>query len=70
MPLTMPTRPLALSRSSSGIRIVTSVGRAMLRILPAMTPSMTRNTKAQRYQPYGSVKAPSGSSSSMTSDSP
>ncbi len=48
MPLTMPTRPLALSRSPSGIRMVTSVGRAMLRILPAMTPSITSSTNAQR----------------------
>ncbi|UXN74168.1 hypothetical protein N8D56_02465 [Devosia sp. A8/3-2] len=51
MPVTMPTSPLALSRRSSEIRMVTGVGSAMERILPAITPSMTRNTKIQSWGP-------------------
>jgi len=37
-PVVVPTKPFALSRASSGMRIETRVGRAMPRMLPAITP--------------------------------
>ena len=68
MPLTMPTRPLALSRRSSGMRIVTRVGRAMERILPAMTPTMTRTMNPHSQGAPTCFIAPSGATASRASD--
>ena len=50
-PETMPTSPLALSRRSSGIISVTRVGSAIPRMLPAMTPSMTSDTRIHTGAP-------------------
>ena len=49
-PVTVPTRPLALSRRSSGTSRVTQVDSAMLRIIPATEPS---NVKPMRTQNQG-----------------
>ena len=46
-PLTVPTRPLALSRRSSGTRRLTQVDRAMPRIEPATEPMRTRAVSSQ-----------------------
>ena len=41
-PFAVPTKPLALSRRSSGTRIVTSVDKAIERRLPAIAPNNAR----------------------------
>ena len=43
-PDTVPTSPFARSRSSAGTSRVTSVVVAIVRMLPATTPSMTSTT--------------------------
>ncbi len=47
-PDTMPTSPLALSRSSGGINAVTSVGSAIILRLPAITPSIAMPVKTHK----------------------
>ena len=49
-PEVVPTSPFARSRRSSSISAVTSVGSAMVRTLPAITPniSSTMNTHSAR----------------------
>jgi hypothetical protein len=47
MPKTVPDMPFALSRLSSGTSRVTAVGRAMFRMLPAMTPDRRSTTIVQ-----------------------
>ena len=46
-PVTVPTRPLALSRRSSGTSSVTHVDMAMLRICPATEPSSVKPASTQ-----------------------
>ena len=46
-PRVVPTRPLALSLRSSGIKRVTSVMSAIDRIFPAITPNIDSTTKTQ-----------------------
>ena len=48
MPLTMPTSPFALSRRSAGTSRVTSVGSAIMRILPTITPSIVSRTNSHK----------------------
>ena len=48
IPVAMPTSPFALSRRSSGTSRVTSVGSAMLRTLPAITPNMTARINSHK----------------------
>ena len=48
-PVTVPTRPLARSRRSSGTSSVTVVDRAMLRIWPATEPSSVQATSTQNH---------------------
>ena len=55
-PVTVPTRPLARSRRSSGTRSVTSVGRAIDRGLPAMTPVMSSTMSTHSCQEPTSAK--------------
>ena len=59
-PLALPTSPFALARPSSGISRVTSVGRAMVRRLPATTPTISRTTKTHSRTLPGSSKVESG----------
>jgi hypothetical protein len=59
-PVVVPTRPLALSRRSSGINTVTSVCRAIVRILPVITPNMVSTMKTHNITLAGSVKVCSG----------
>jgi hypothetical protein len=65
MPVTIPTSPLALSRSFSGMRIVTSVGSAIDRILPAITPNITSRMNNQSCHAATLRMASSGVSNSM-----
>ena len=58
----MPTSPFALSRRSFGTSRVTSVGSAMLRTLPAMTPNMTDRMNNHKATLATSVKRRSGTS--------
>src|SRR5688572_30156560 len=59
-PFAVPTRPLALSRFSSGIMIVTSVDRAIPRKLPAIAPTSASTTNTQSMELEGSVKTTGG----------
>lgn len=60
-PFTAPTCPLALARSHSGMRIVTMVESAIMRILPAATPSIDMRIKIQSHGLHISVHVDSGS---------
>ena len=66
IPVVMPTRPLALSRSSSGIRTVTTVGSAIVRRLPASTPPMINTMSTQRYGCPSAVKTARSTDSNNT----
>lgn len=57
MPVAVPVRPFALSRPSSGNRIVTMVGSAIPRMFPAITPISSSGTKIQSVMLVGSLKA-------------
>jgi hypothetical protein len=50
-PLTVPTRPLARSRSASGTSSVTQVDRTMPRSCPATEPSSVEKTSSQNHGP-------------------
>ncbi len=65
----IPTFPLALSRSHSGTRSVTSVESAMTRILLAVTPSMIVRIKIQSHTLVTSPHVSLGRSASMESPS-
>ena len=53
----VPTRPLALSLRSSGIKTVTSVCSAIDRILPVITPNIAKTMKTHNKTLAGLVKA-------------
>ena len=59
-PVALPTSPFALSRRSSGISRVTRVGIAIVRRLPATTPTISRTTNTHRRTLPGSRKVASG----------
>ena len=61
-PVVVPTRPLARSRRCSGTSRVTSVGRAMPRMLPAITPSISTTTNTHSSGLAASRHTASGSS--------
>ena len=61
-PWTVPTSPLALSRSSAGMSRVTVVERAMLRRLSMTAPARMMRTKTQKIGPVQSIRALSGKS--------
>ncbi|CAB4926570.1 unannotated protein [freshwater metagenome] len=67
-PVTVPTRPLARSRRSAGISRVTSVGSAIDRGLPAITPSISRTTSTHSGTLAAVRKDSSGASISTASD--
>jgi len=62
MPLTMPTSPFALSRRSSGTSNVTSVGNAIMRILPAITANIETRMNSQSETLATSAPRMAGSS--------
>lgn len=64
-PFTAPIFPFALSRHSSGMRIVTRVERAIIRILPTTTPSIVTKMKSQSQGFHISVHADSGKYASI-----
>jgi hypothetical protein len=53
-PVTVPTIPLARSRSGSGTSSVTTVDIAMPRMLPTITPLMSSSTNPHSTGPAGS----------------
>ncbi len=59
-PEVVPTSPLALSRLPSSIRAVTMVGRAIVRMLPTMTPNMSSTISAHSGTLAGSVNSSRG----------
>ncbi len=59
-PMIMPLTPFARSRRSAGTRMVTMVGRAMVRILLMTTPRSTAVTKIQSLTLPALVKASGG----------
>ena len=59
-PVAVPTRPLARSRTFSGMSSVTQVGSAMVKRLPAITPSMTMTMKTHSTGFAGSRNDSSG----------
>ena len=59
-PMVVPTRPLALSRRSSGMSRVTRVGIAIERRLPVTTPTISSTTKTQSRTLAGSWNVSSG----------
>lgn len=65
----IPTFPLALSRSHSGTRSVMSVERAIIRILPAATQSITVRIKIQSHILVTSPQVLLGRSASMENPS-
>ncbi len=67
-PFTAPTCPFARSRSHSGISIVTSVESAIMRILPAQTPSIDTRIKTQSHTFHISLQVDSGSVRSIAKD--
>jgi hypothetical protein len=54
-PEVVPTSPLARSRESSAMRTVTSVGSAIARMLPTMTPNISNRMSTHRLTLVGSV---------------
>ena len=62
-PCTVPTRPLALARRSSGTRSVTVVDSAMLRMFSMTAPASTTPEKIQNQGPPRSSSALSGNAS-------
>ena len=56
IPWTVPTRPLALARSSAGTSRVTVVDRAMLRMLSTTAPARMTRTNAQKTGPFQSTR--------------
>ena len=56
-PEAVPTRPLARSRRSAGMSSVTAVDIAIVRMLPAITPTISTSTKTHRSTLAGSVNA-------------
>ncbi len=64
-PLIVPIFPFALSRSHSGMRRVTRVERAIIRILPATTPSMVTRVSIQSHGFHISVQSDSLNSISI-----
>ena len=60
MPAAVPTRPLARSRRSSGIRMVTTVGMAIMRMFPTITPLIRSRTKTHKVTLVGSRNRSSG----------
>lgn len=62
---TAPIFPFALSRHSSGMRIVTRVERAIIRILPTTTPSIVTQMKSQSHAFHISVHVDSGKYASI-----
>ena len=59
-PVAVPTRPFARSRTAAGTSSVTSVGRAIVRRLPVITPSMSVTTKPHSSGLAGSRKVSAG----------
>ena len=59
-PVAVPTSPFALSRRSSGMSRVTSVGIAMVRRLPVTTPSISSTTNTHSRTLPGSRNVASG----------
>jgi hypothetical protein len=59
-PVVVPTRPLALSRRSSGINTVTSVCKAIERMLPVITPNIVSTMKTHNRKLAGFVNVCSG----------
>jgi hypothetical protein len=55
-PKVVPTRPLALSLRSSGIKSVTNVMRAIDRTFPAITPNMDTTMKTHNITLAGLAK--------------
>ena len=55
MPCTVPTKPLALSRPSSGTSKVTVVDRAILRMLSTTPPTRMMPAKAQKTGAFQSI---------------
>ena len=66
MPWTVPTRPLALSRPSSGTSRVTVVDSAMLRMLSTTLPARMTAVKSQNHGLSQSESRPSPRSSHST----
>ena len=64
-PFTAPICPFALSRPSSGMRMVTRVERAIIRILPTTTPSIVTRIKSQSQGFHISVQADVGKYASI-----
>lgn len=64
-PFTAPICPFALSRHSSGMRMVTRVESAIIRILPTTTPSIITKMKSQSQGFHISVHADSGKYASI-----
>lgn len=58
----VPTRPLALARSSTGTSRVTVVERAMLRMLSTTPPMRITPANAQNTGPVQSMSRSSGNS--------
>lgn len=63
-PVAVPTSPLARSRTGAGTSRVTSVGSAMVRRFPAITPSISATTSVHSSGLVGSRKASAGASRS------
>ena len=67
-PFTAPTCPFALSRSHSGMSIVTRVESAIMRILPTNTPSIDTRMNTQSQGFHMSLQVDSGNMRSITKD--
>ncbi len=67
-PWAEPTSPLARSRRPSGMRMVTRVGIAMLRMLPAMTPTSSSTTNTHSRMLPGSRNSSWSAVRSMASE--
>lgn len=67
-PFTMPICPFARSRSHSGMRSVTMVESAIIRILPMMTPSIDTTTNTQSHISHTSAQVSLGSMRSIAKD--
>lgn len=67
-PFTAPIFPFALSRSSSGIRRVTRVESAIMRIFPTTTPSIVMNIKSQSHGFHVSIQVDAGKIQSIKNE--
>ncbi len=65
-PVAVPTSPFARSRTAAGTSRVTSVGSAIVRRFPAMTPSIRATTSVHSSGLVGSRNPSAGASSSRT----